>query len=239
VDPERRHVRDRAAARGGVGVTHEFDYWMHSRGAVRRGILGRASWAVRRSLYATFANEIRPTAAMRVLDVGASGDLSLAESNSFEKLYPFPDRLTVLGIDNLSALRETMPRTALVQGDALRLPFPAGAFDVAVAEAVIEHIGDRANQRLFVSELTRVARRCFITTPNRWFPMELHTFLPVLHYLPPATYHRALKRISPGTWVNQDTVNLLSARQLQALFPPDRAVKVTHGPLGANLIAIV
>ena len=40
---------------------------------------------------------------------------------------------------------------------------------------MIEHVGGEEEQRRFVAEVLRVGRRAFITTPNRWFPIEVHT----------------------------------------------------------------
>ncbi len=76
------------------------------------------------------------------------------------------------------------PSARYVQGDALELPFADGEFDVVFSNAVIEHVGGREQQRRFVEEALRVARRAFITTPNRWFPVEVHTLLPLVHWLP-------------------------------------------------------
>jgi hypothetical protein len=51
--------------------------------------------------------------------------------------------------------------------------------------AVIEHVGSFARQCDFLKECCRVARRAvFVTTPNRWFPVEFHTILPLVHWLP-------------------------------------------------------
>jgi hypothetical protein len=57
-----------------------------------------------------------------------------------------------------------------------------GAFDCVLSNAVIEHVGDEADQRAFVSEHARVGRDWVITTPNRWFPVEPHTGTLFFHY---------------------------------------------------------
>ena len=60
------------------------------------------------------------------------------------------------------------------------LPFADGAFDLGFSNAVVEHVaGGRDGQRQFVAELCRVAQRVFVTTPNRWFPLDPHTLLAV------------------------------------------------------------
>lgn len=49
---------------------------------------------------------------------------------------------------------------------------------------MIEHVGSREAQKAFVAELARVAKVVFLTAPNRWFPVEHHTGLPLAHYHP-------------------------------------------------------
>ena len=69
-----------------------------------------------------------------------------------------------------------------VLADGRALPFRSKATDLVVANAVIEHVGDEAEQRTFVAEQTRVGRTWVITTPNRWFPVESHTSALLRHY---------------------------------------------------------
>ena len=74
------------------------------------------------------------------------------------------------------------------------LPFRDGEFDVVFSNAVVEHVGSRTAQAAFVGELCRVGKSFFITTPNRWFPVEHHTGLPLLHYLPASVFRSLLRR---------------------------------------------
>ena len=39
-------------------------------------------------------------------------------------------------------------------------------------------------QRAFAAEIKRVGTQYFVQTPNRWFPVESHTWLPFLGWLP-------------------------------------------------------
>ena len=72
-----------------------------------------------------------------------------------------------------------------MRADGRDLPFSDGEFDLGFSNAVVEHIaGGRAGQRRFVHELCRVSHSVFVTTPNRWFPLEVHTLLPFVHWLP-------------------------------------------------------
>ncbi|HEY9722408.1 MAG TPA: class I SAM-dependent methyltransferase, partial [Oscillatoriaceae cyanobacterium] len=98
---------------------------------------------------------------------------------------------------------------------------------------------DRDAQRAFVHELLRVGRQVYLTTPNRDFPIELHTFLPFVHWLPQPTHQAILRALGKDFWARTENLNLLDARSLAALFPADAQVQIrTHRLLGlpSNLI---
>ncbi len=94
--------------------------------------------------------------------------------------------------------------------DARDMPFENDYVDFALANAIIEHVGDEHEQRQMVREMTRVARAWVITTPNKWFPVESHTSAILLHWLP--SWRRTHE---------QDFTRLLSRREFRALLPPE------------------
>jgi SAM-dependent methyltransferase len=184
-----------------------------------------------------FLEELRPTPETTVLDVGAD-ELGFGQGdgcrtlNFFEELYPWPERITALGLHEGAHFRERYPAVRYVRGDALALPFADAEFDIVFSNAVIEHVGDRERQQRFVSEAVRVGRRAFITTPNRRFPVELHSRLPLVHWLPEPAAHAAYRAVGKGFATD---IHLLSRRELASLFPgPVRVVN-----LGLTLVAIV
>ncbi|HEX4747464.1 MAG TPA: class I SAM-dependent methyltransferase [Gaiellaceae bacterium] len=182
-------------------------------------------------------DELRPTSGTTVLDVGAD-ELGFGEGdgcgtlNFFEEHYPWPERITALGLQDGSRFRARYPHIPYVQGDGCDLPFDDGAFDLVFSNAVIEHVGGRERQRRFVAEALRVGRRAFITTPNRRFPLEVHTRLPFVHWLPDALSHRVYR--ATGRKIGAE-VQLLSRRSFEALFPG----RVRIVSLGLTLVAIV
>lgn len=184
-----------------------------------------------------FLDELRPTADMTVLDVGAD-ELGFGEGdgcgtlNFFEEHYPWPERITALGLHDGAGFRARYRDIPYVQGDACELPFGDGTFDIVFSNAVIEHVGDRERQRKLVSEAIRVGRRVFITTPNRRFPVEVHTRLPLVHWLPDSVSHRVYRAAGKGFATD---VRLLSRRSFATLFPG--RVRIVN--LGLTLVAIV
>jgi hypothetical protein len=162
-----------------------------------------------------------------VLDVGASGETFL--QYTLEDVYPFSDRIVAGGYEprEIIAARGLYPQARYVLFDGCALPFPDKSFDLVFSNAVIEHILGPDRQEKFAQEIMRVGKSWFVTTPNFWYPFESHHHLPFFQFLPRSIqmpYNRLL-----GTHIPKGTVQelaLLSARQLQALFPAGRIAKV-------------
>jgi len=152
--------------------------------------------------------------------------------NFFEEHYPWPERITALGLHDGEGFRARYPDIRYVQGDACELPFADGEFDIVFSNAVIEHVGGRERPRRLVSEATRVGRRMFVMTPNRRFPVEVHTRLPFVHWLPDALSHRLYR--ATGKEFATD-VHLLTRRSLESLF----SGRVRIVSLGLTLVVIV
>lgn len=67
---------------------------------------------------------------------------------------------------------------------ALGLPFKSGSFDIVICNHVIEHVPD---QDKVLDEISRVLKKdgiCYITSPNKLWPIEPHLKLPFLSLLP-------------------------------------------------------
>jgi hypothetical protein len=169
----------------------------------------------RRQMFERFLRALAPSPDDDVLDVGVTNDRLHDHSNYFEAWYPHKSRITASGLEDASFLEEFYPGVRFVQGNALDLPFQDSSYDFAHSSAVIEHVGSFQNQVTFLRELWRVARRgIFATTPNRWFPIEVHTVLPVIHYLPPRTFRAILRGMGRDFFAQEENLNLMSRATL-------------------------
>jgi SAM-dependent methyltransferase len=129
------------------------------------------------------------TIAGRVLDAGCGGGgmpLSFAEhARQVVGIDPI-DRFSQAGV-KLAEERQVR-NLGFAQADGLALPFPAGAFDLVLSHAVIEHVPDA---RQYLGECCRVLARdgrCYLSTapylsfagahlPRLRVPIPLHLIL--------------------------------------------------------------
>lgn len=189
------------------------------------GVVSKVSWQMRQKMFQALMDLAQPTESMTVLDVGVTSDRR-EDCNFFERLYPFPHRITAVGMEDASFLEQEFPGLKYIQADGLHLPFPDKSFDLVVSFAVVEHVGNRERQKAFVRELCRVGKTCCVTTPNRWYPIEFHTILPLVHWLPPSWFRRITRWLGQPFWAKEENLNLLDKRDFLRLFPTGMQVRV-------------
>jgi hypothetical protein len=198
--------------------------------------------AARDCIYEDFIEHCRPHASDMILDVGVSDIVSDA-ANLVERKYPYPDRITAAGLGAAGEFRETFPKVTYTQIEANRpLPFPDKHFDIATSNAVLEHVGSRTNQELFVREMIRVAHRVFISVPNRRFPVEHHTGIPLAHYWE-KSFRLACDWFGCSEWTDEANLIQMSRRSLGALAPTGVPYRTGYtgiplGPLSSNLFIL-
>jgi hypothetical protein len=203
-------------------------------------LAARASLRNRQRKLALFMEAMRPGPETRIVDVGV-GDTGFgtepgvaASHNFFEALYPWPERITAVSDVPLPNFSRAFPQVRCVTATGTELPFEDDAFDVAFSNAVVEHVGERSAQQRFVAELCRVAPRVFVSTPNRWFPVETHTLVPFAHWLPRGHRDRVFEALRRDSWQG---VELLTRRELVDLFPPGMEPQVVESRITTTVVA--
>lgn len=213
---------------------------------INQNVFGYLSARSRHKKMALLHEAFSLTPGKYVLDIGGQIDevgMQLLESR------PQGCHLTVLNYDwqHLPPIRMEHPGVHLVQGDARNLPFPDGYFDLVYSNAVIEHVGSYDDQMAMASEIIRVGRAWFITTPNRWFPFELHTRLPFVSWLPASAMLWIARRFA---WNHvhrrymrnavDEHLRLMTHRELRRAFPlpASQVVKCRVTPWPETLVVI-
>ena len=178
-----------------------------------KDIIARAHEKARREKVELFLGLCRPGPDDLVVDVGVEAEEHHPYDNMLEKMCADRLRMVGLGVGDAEAVREKYGIDCL-RYDGDEFPFADSSVDIVYSNAVIEHVGDLPKQQRFLQEMLRVAGKAvFFTTPNRWFPLELHTKIPFVHYLckdiADGLYGRLARR-----WATGDYMHLLSRKEL-------------------------
>ena len=197
----------------------------------------RDEWHDRRA--ELFVRLVAPRPGATVLDLGGQ------DGEFMQRVAKRADvRVTIADISEraLERARARGFETVLLE-EGERLPFDDAAFDVVFCNSVIEHVtlpkadciakrfrnaewveASLRNQAAFAREIRRVGRGYFVQTPHRAFPLEAHTWLPFVGWLP----HQAtvnVVRVSDRVWVKHCGYvdwNLLGEAEMRRLFPDAR-----------------
>jgi hypothetical protein len=193
----------------------------------------------RNRMYSDFLDLCAPRPSDSILDVGVS-DVLNDGANMIEQLYPYANRITACGLGEAKEFQAAFPTVHYQQIAPRRpLPFADKSFDLAISNAVLEHIGSADNQRRFVAEMVRVAWRVFITVPCRFFPVEHHTGITLAHWWD-KTFRLACGLAGKQKWASEDHLRLMSRKRLACVVPEGMPYCIGYtglklGPLSSNL----
>jgi SAM-dependent methyltransferase len=125
--------------------------------------------------------------------------------------------------------------------DGTALPYDSDTFDLCVAISVVEHILPPSNRENLIKEMIRCTApggHVFFQIPNKWFPIELHTGLPVIHWLPGGKRlainqgYTTLKQVhipsrqTLETWVRDAGADVIESRGI--VYPAEAIPKYTE-----------
>ena len=222
-----------------AGSSHDSRYYQYTS---KSPLSLRISRVARERNYRHFSEAMRPDERTEILDIGTCDELT-PEANMLQQMHPYPERITCTSIGDGAAILAAYPS---VRHERIRpgapLPFADAQFDIAFSNAVLEHVGNAASQQAFVREVCRVSRRAYIAVPNRLFPVEHHTRIPLVHWLPKSWFRAVLGRTRFAFYARPENLNHVTAAQLRGWFPAGRRPVIAYTGVGlgcfrSNLVA--
>lgn len=171
----------------------------------------------------------------RILDVG--GELDFWKALEFR--YFNDVSVTLLNLHKAD-VPDTYGNVYSEVGDATDLSqYDNKEFDLVFSNSVIEHVGNFGKQRKMAEEMKRVGKHCYLQTPNRYFILEPHFFVPFFQFFPVGLRCFLIEKFSLGHFKKTEnyadalekaeSVRLMTKKELQALFP---GIKIRKEKIG-------
>lgn len=175
--------------------------------------------------YFSKMEKVRPT--VRILDIGGT-HLYWQTIGLFLLGTTYEYHITLLN-KSRTDLAGDLEGFAAIEGDACRLEFERGDFDIVFSNSVIEHLGSFENQKRMASEVRRISDNYVIETPCLFFPLEPHSHVPGFQFLPHWVRAILIRNFSINYFPKKETLRecvevskstlMLTKRKFQRLFP--------------------
>lgn len=172
----------------------------------------------RKVFFKYFCSLIKFDIKSTILDVGTTPSIEEHE-NLFIKLFPHKFNITCLSNVDCSKIKDKFIGLNFIIGDARVSNLDDNSFDIIHSNAVIEHVGSYLDQKKFIQECYRISKKdIFITTPYRFFPIEMHTKLPLIHFLPKKIFRKIISFFGDKFFSLEENLNLLSIRDIHNIL---------------------
>jgi SAM-dependent methyltransferase len=193
----------------------------------------------------------------RILDIGSDDGSAIAQVLEGTPVRPSNVYIADISADRVAAGQRRYGFVPVPIPESGRLPFEAGHFDIVYCSSVIEHVTvpkeavwevrsgrefrQRAErrQREFAQEIRRLGKAYYVQTPNKWFPIESHTWFPFVGFMPRRLQIGAISLINRW-WVKGTSPDwlLLTARDMRDLFPDAEVCRERFLGLTKSIMAI-
>lgn len=151
----------------------------------------------------------------KILDIGTS-PLDNEYQNYLIHKYPNKRKITCVSKVKLNKIKQRYPEIKTLRCDGRQIPLKNNSFDIVISNATIEHVGNKKNQTKSIKEAVRLSKKLvFISTPNRYFPLDFHTLIPLIHWFPKKIHRFILKKTGLDFFSKESNLNLLSDNELR------------------------
>ena len=173
----------------------------------------------RYKIHKIFLNETEYTTNYSILDIGTtdtedkSHNIILQKTKENKNVYCLSDQ-------DIAHLKKFYPNIKkFIRADGRNSKLNDQFVDIVFSSATIEHVGSFQNQLLFIKEAFRLAKKTvFLTTPNRYYPIDFHTKLPFIHWLPKTIHRKILNFLGLSFYADEENLNLLDKNSITKIM---------------------
>ena len=180
----------------------------------------------------------------KILDFGSSDGSHINEIVKNTKINKCNVYIADIDKNELNRGRKKFGFKTILIGENSILPFRNKYFDIVYPNSVIEHVTVEKkkiwkinsnkefrkialkNQNKFAKEIIRLGKNYFVQTPYKHFPIESHSWLPFVQYLPRPILINSIKILNLF-WIKktQPDWNLLLMSDMKKFFPNSKIIQ--------------
>ena len=173
----------------------------------------------RKEIHKVIYNNLNFKNIKSVLDVGATEDNKFKSSNYLTKKFGFIKNIFGLSDQNVkNKFYRKIFKKSITSNFSFK-EYNKIKCDFVISNAVIEHVGSYAKQQKMIQNITKLSKKYFvIQTPNRYHPIEFHTKVIFIHWLPKNIFRKILKALGMVSFSKEKNLNLISEKDINKLF---------------------
>ncbi len=177
----------------------------------------------RKKRFELFLRMVAPSASDILIDIGGYPE-------SWVSHHQYVKRIDCLNLDVTKHGKYAINYNIWsIVGDGCSLSVANNSYNIGYSNSVIEHVGSWERQKMFASEIRRVAMDLWVQTPAYECPIEPHYLAPFIHYLPRSYQKKIIRWFTLRGWIERlsqteidkmvESTRLLRRSEMKQLFP--------------------
>ena len=169
---------------------------------------------------------INETKINSLLDIGTTEENELKSSNFFVNKFAYIKEKKSISDQNIKDSIFSKILKKSITTDFQNEEIEDFKSDLVISSATIEHVGSYENQLKMITNIAALSKRYFfITTPNRFFPIDFHTKLPLIHMFPKSLHRKILLVLGLKDFAKEENLNLLDKTTINKLIKDQQNIK--------------
>tara|TARA_B100000902_G_C26882164_1_gene703164 strand:+ start:25 stop:693 length:669 start_codon:yes stop_codon:yes gene_type:complete len=170
-------------------------------------------------------DELENKSLLDILDIGTTQDNSQSSNliikslTNFQKYKSISDQKITSNFFSKSLQKSITQELSLNEIEVF-------SSDVVISNATIEHVGSYLEQLKMIENIIKLTKKIFIIiTPNRMHPIEFHSQIPFIHWLPKKLHRKILSIFGLKYFSKEENLNLLKSSDLINMMKNFESIK--------------
>ena len=144
-----------------------------------------------------------------ILDIGTTADTSESSNLIIKSLKDFETYKSISDQEIKSSFfSKTLQKS--ITDEFSNDEVETYSSDVVISNATLEHVGNYQEQLKMLKNIIKLSKKLFIVvTPNRMHPIEFHSKIPFIHWLPKKLHRKILSIFGLKYLSKEENLNLL------------------------------